>query len=141
MQIKGIEDVARVERTKAGELLNPGTIMIRLSANNGDVLYVEHGVRAESGWVKFTAKQGVNSKYLYYQIRYGMEEFLQRYKTGINLKFEEVKHIKIRLETMERQKKIVEALEKADRNIREEEKVIEMLKEYKRKCLHLLLAE
>lgn len=70
-----------------------------------------------------------------------MEEFLQRYKTGINLKFEEVKHIKIRLETMERQKKIVEALEKADRNIREEEKVIEMLKEYKRKCLHLLLAE
>lgn len=101
MQIKGIEDVARVERTKAGELLNPGTIMIR----------------------------------------YGMEEFLQRYKTGINLKFEEVKHLKIRLETMERQKKIVEALEKADRNIREEEKVIEMLKEYKRKCLHLLLAE
>ena len=35
MQIKGIEDVARVERTKAGELLNPGTIMIRYQRTMG----------------------------------------------------------------------------------------------------------
>lgn len=41
MEIKRLEEVAAVERTKAGEILQEGVSLIRLSACNGNVIFTE----------------------------------------------------------------------------------------------------
>lgn len=141
MEIKRLEEVAAVERTKAGEILQEGVSLIRLSACNGNVIFTEKKVRGEAGWVKLTAKEGIDPKYLYYQTEYEMQRFLERYQTGINLKFEELKHFKIRTIPIERQKNFVKALDLIDKNIKREEETVNKIQQYKRKMLYQMFAQ
>lgn len=141
MEIKRLEEVAAVERTKAGEILQEGVSLIRLSACNGNVIFTENKVRGEAGWVKLTAKEGIDPKYLYYQTGYEMQRFLERYQTGINLKFEELKYFKIRTIPIEQQKNFVKALDLIDKNIKREEETVNKIQQYKRKMLHQMFAQ
>ena len=60
-----------------------------------------------------------------------MPEFLAKYKSGINLKYEAVKFLKINVPTMEQQKQIIEVLMTIEKAERAEQKEIETLKGFK----------
>ena len=60
-----------------------------------------------------------------------MTEFLAKYKSGINLKYEAVKFLKINVPTMEQQKQIIEVLMTIEKAERAEQKEIKTLKGFK----------
>ena len=68
---------------------------------------------------------------MYFALQNAMPEFLAKYKSGINLKYEAVKFLKINVPTMEQQKQIIEVLMTIEKAERAEQKEIETLKGFK----------
>ena len=61
-----------------------------------------------------------------------MPEFLYKHRTGINLQFSELKHLKITVVSRENQKAWVSAIKKLNDQIDETEQEIEVLKDMKK---------
>ena len=68
---------------------------------------------------------------MYFALQNAMPEFLAKYKSGINLKYEAVKFLKINVPTIEQQKQIIEVLMTIEKAERAEQKEIETLKGFK----------
>lgn len=81
--------------------------------------------------VAFSPWSNVLPRYLYFALQNTMPEFLAKYKSGINLKYEAVKFLKINVPTMEQQKQIIEVLMTIEKAERAEQKEIETLKGFK----------
>lgn len=128
---KKIGEIAEVYRVADGQKIPPGTSLIRLSANDGTVLYVEVEETGKTGYVAFSPWSNVLPRYLYFALQNAMPEFLAKYKSGINLKYEAVKFLKINVPTMEQQKQIIEVLMTIEKAERTEQKEIETLKGFK----------
>lgn len=118
-------------RVADGQKIPPGTSLIRLSANDGTVLYAEVEETGKMGYVAFSPWSNVLPRYLYFALQNTMPEFLAKYKSGINLKYEAVKFLKINVPTMEQQKQIIEVLMTIEKAERAEQKEIETLKGFK----------
>lgn len=71
------------------------------------------------------------SRYMYFALQNAMPEFLAKYKSGINLKYEAVKFLKVNVPTMEQQRQIVDVLMTIEKVERAEKKEIERLKGFK----------
>lgn len=138
MQYKNIGEVAEVIRTSQNSLLRPGTSYIRLSANNGAVGFLQERQELGNGYVAFIPREKIIGKYLYYQLEYEMPGFLARYKSGINLNFETIKFLKIRLISIQEQREFVKRLEILNEQQKQEEQEIARLQEYKRALLQLM---
>ena len=71
-------------------------------------------------------------EYLFEAVKWELPEFLHKHRTGINLQFSELKHLKVVVIGKEDQLAWVSAIKKLNDQINETEQEIEVLKDMKK---------
>lgn len=68
-------------------------------------------------------------------------EFFHQYHTGMNLQFENLKYLKIKIHPLETQKEIVKGMNFISEEVSNEEKIIEAIKEAKKYFLENMFVQ
>lgn len=127
-----LQEVATIERAEKGKLYPEGCTLIALSATRGQVEYSAEGGEIESRWAVVVPGEGNDPKYIYHSITRSFPEFLEKYKTGINLQMEVLDFLEIALHPIREQKEIVRMLEIVEEKQKKEERLLETWKEAKK---------
>lgn len=126
-------DVAEVERAKAGKTYPAGSILIQVSATQGQMrlLSEPREVEAKHAVIQLTAPD-IYPPYLFFVLDMVMPHFLARYQTTINIQVDVFKHLEFEVHNEpETQREIVEAFAKLDERIADEQRAIDRLKDFK----------
>lgn len=110
MRKVNLPDVCIIEnRPQKNVVYKKHTILIQVSATKGQVLLLNNDKEVESKYALLTAKQGVNPVYLFLVIELFFPSFFKRYKQGLNLNPEDLKHFSFLIhEDSEIQKQIAD---------------------------------
>lgn len=87
-----ISELCLVERAKPSKVYRAGSCYVRLSAVNESVGQLAAPGRIDSGYAVFEPVGELNMEYLYIAVCRKFPEFLSRYRTTINLKYETLKY-------------------------------------------------
>lgn len=126
-------DVAEVERAKAGKTYPAGSILIQVSATQGQMrlLSEPREVEAKHAVIQLT-DPNIYPTYLFFVLDMVMPRFLARYQTTINIQMDVFKHLEFEVHSEpETQREIVEAFAKLDERIADEQRAIDRLKDFK----------
>lgn len=126
-------DIAMIERATKGKEYPAGSILIQLSASNGQILYLDSVQQVETKYAVVTLRENYDSKYIFYALQNSMPEFIAKYQSDINLQYESLKYLQIFVhEDIETQKHIVALFEELEWEIKGEEKIIDKYKNVKK---------
>lgn len=134
-----LTDVATFERAKEGKLYPKGATLIQISATNGGVEFLEEKEKVGKKYAVVIPNKDVNSKYLNIVIKRNIHHFISKYKAGLNIQINDLKHIDIQLHNKDTQDMIadhIETIEEEEKNI---SKKIEVFNETKKRFLKDLL--
>lgn len=126
-------DVAEVERAKAGKTYPAGSILIQVSATQGQMrlLSEPREVEAKHAVIQLT-DPNIYPPYLFFVLDMVMPRFLARYQTTINIQMDAFKHLEFEVHNEpETQREIAEAFAKLDERIADEQRAIDRLKDFK----------
>lgn len=126
-------DVAEVERAKAGKTYPAGSILIQVSATQGQMrlLSEPREVEAKYAVIQLT-DQDIYPPYLFFVLDMVMPCFLARYQTTINIQVDVFKHLELEIHNeLDTQREIVEVFAKLDERIADEQRAIDRLKDFK----------
>ena len=126
-----LTDIAAVERVKKGIVYKANTIFIQVSASKGQTIIIDNDMEMGTQYVSVIPKIDINAKYLKISIDNEMEQFLQKYQTGLNIQVDTFKHIYIYIHDKETQEYIVNSLMAINQEIEQEEKEIQLYKSMK----------
>lgn len=136
-----LKDISRYERARKGRLYPKGSILIQLSASDGETDILAKVGQAELKYAVVMPKKDINSEYLLAVIRKNMDIFLSRYKLGMNIRLEDIGKIEIQLHDRETQDAVADYM----KLIEEQENIIvneiEMLQKSKETFLDKLFVE
>lgn len=126
-------DVATVERAKAGKTYPAGSILIQVSATQGQMRLLQEPSEVEPKFAVIQPTDGsVFPPYLHFVLEMVMPRFLARYQTTINIQVDVFKHLEFEVHNEpETQREIVEAFAKIDERIADEQRAIDRLKDFK----------
>lgn len=131
MSRKKITEVAEVERAVKGKIYPAGCTLIALSATKPEPEYAPDSGEIDTRYAVIMP-QKIEPEYLFEAVKWALPEFLYKHRTGINLQFSELKHLKITVVSRENQKAWVSAIKKLNDQIDETEQEIEVLKDMKK---------
>lgn len=137
-----LDELFTIERAQNGKSYPAGTILVQVSATNGQVLYLEEDNTVETKFavLKLIDELDINKKYLYYIIENNIDEFMNRYKADMNIQVDDFKHMKIQVHyKKETQDYFCRILELLDEDIKETEKEMKLWKDHKEYMLDKLL--
>lgn len=126
-------DVAEVELAKAGKTYPAGSILIQVSATQGQMrlLSEPREVEAKHAVIQLT-DPNIYPPYLFFVLDMVMPRFLARYQTTINIQMDAFKHLEFEVHNEpETQREIAEAFAKLDERIADEQRAIDRLKDFK----------
>lgn len=126
-----LTDIAAVERVKKGIVYKANTIFIQVSASKGQTIIIDNDMEMGTQYVSVIPKIDINAKYLKISIDNEMEQFLQKYQTGLNIQVDTFKHMYIYIHDKETQEYIVNSLMAINQEIEQEEKEIQLYKSMK----------
>lgn len=125
-------EIADLERAKKNKIYSKGDILIQMSATKGQVFYLEEDKTVDSKYAVITCKN-VDSKYFYYIVKDTITTFLIKYQTGINLQPEIFNYLSLQIHScLNVQKHIAKIFDKIDEEIKNEEMMINELKDFKK---------
>ena len=130
-----ITDVADIERAKKGKVYPADCIMIGLSATKGQVEYVSYDREIPTKWAVVIPNGKTIPKYLFYSVQHAFPAFVHSHLTGINLQFEELQYLTVKLHPLEVQQRIVHDFELIEAMEERERKEVEYLKKTKKSYL------
>lgn len=127
-------DVATIERAKAGKAYPADSILIQVSATNGQLKYMDESSQVEG---KFAVIQPdckvVRPRYLFIVLEMVMPAFLARYQTTMNIQMDVFKHLKFEIHNeLDTQWEIVKVFATLDKWIDDEQQTIGLFKDFKR---------
>ncbi len=128
-------DLVQIERAKKDKIYNKGNIIIQVSANKGQIFYLDEGTTVESKYIVLTCKDTkvINMKYLYYVISDLLPEFLAKYQTGINVQPEVFNYMELDIhDDIKTQEHIVKIFDKIYEDIKKEEELLKKYQDFKR---------
>lgn len=126
-------DVAKVERAKAGKTYPAGSILIQVSATQGQMRLLQEpsGVEPKFAVIQPT-DESIFPPYLHFVLEMVMPRFLARYQTTINIQVDVFKHLEFEVHNEpETQREIVEAFAMLDERIADEQRTIDRLNDFK----------
>lgn len=127
-----LQEVAAIERAEKGKLYPEGCTLIALSATKGQVEYSEEGREIDSRWAVVIPHEGNNPKYIYHSIVRSFPEFLEKYKTGINLQIKVLDYLEIAVHQISEQNEVVKMLEIVEEKQKKEERLLKKWKDVKK---------
>lgn len=131
-KIYHLGEVAHIERAIKNKEYPQGTTKIGLSATSGQCEFVKFGGPIETKYAAIEPDTDiVFSFYLYLAIYVGFDEFFIRAHTGMNLKFETLREIKVQVCPKSQQIEIMRHVRLYDCVIDYERKYVEMEKKLK----------
>ena len=131
MSRKKIAEVAEVERAIKGKIYQAGCTLIALSATKPEPEYAPDSGEIDTRYAVIMPKR-IEPEYLFEAVKWALPEFLYKHRTGINLQFSELKHLKVTVVSRENQQIWVSAIKKLNDQINETEQEIEVLKDMKK---------
>lgn len=134
-KIKNLEDVATFERAKNGKVYPKGTTIIQVSATKGEVKYMANDGNVEPKYVAVIPKEGINAAYLNIMISKNINEFINKYKCGLNIQEKDIRWLNIEVCSNEKQNEIVEAMQLITQQEAIERSKIETMKSLKNNML------
>lgn len=126
-------DVAQVERAKAGKTYPAGSILIQVSATQGQMRMLEEPGEVEAKYAAIVPiATDIYPPYLFLVLDMVMPRFLARYQTTINIQVDVFKHLEFEIHNEpETQREIVEVFAKLDERIADKQRIIDRLKDFK----------
>ena len=118
-----LEDVAIWERSKKDKVYPAGSTLIQVSATTGNTEYLTKPSKVESKYAVITANEGVNARYLNIVINKNVDHFISKYRAGLNIQIDDLKHMDIQLHDKETQDVVVMYIEKIENEIDKELKL------------------
>lgn len=131
MSRKKITEIAEVERAVKGKIYPAGCTLIALSATKPEPEYKHAGGEIDTRYAVIIPEK-IEPEYLFEAVKWALPEFLYKHRTGINLQFSELKHLKVTVVSKENQLVWVSAIKKLNDQINETEQEIEVLKDMKK---------
>ena len=139
-QVKLI-DIAKIERAKKGIVYDKGTILIQVSATDGQVLYLEEVSEISTKYAVVIPLIEYNPYYIVETIKRSFKRFLHENQTGMNLQMDALNTLTIDVHNdIDTQNYIANTMKEHEANIKREEEIINQLKEMKRYYLGKLFA-
>lgn len=140
-RLSEIFDVARVNKSQE---YPKDTILIQVSATNGQTLYLDKAQRVADGskYAALTVKEPdkYDAKYLYYILDEKMPDAVKRYASGMNLQMDVLASVKIPVHNdINTQRTICRLLDFAEDQIRMEREIVDILKKHKQEYSAMLL--
>lgn len=139
-EVKRLIDIADIERAKAGKLYPAGCTLIALSATNGesDNKYHAKDGEVEPRYAVVKPKIEILPKYLFISIQMAFPTFYQGWQTGINLQFDKLRFLKVKIHELETQAAIVEFYKKMTQLEQKQEQLIQKAQDMKKGYLDKL---
>ncbi|MGF7002421.1 hypothetical protein M2149_000797 [Lachnospiraceae bacterium PFB1-21] len=134
-----LREVAKYERAKKGTIYPSGTSTIQISATKGQCGYLEAPGEVHTKEVAIIPQEGINPKYLNIVIQKNMDEFLERYMTGLNIKESEIGNFPIQLHNRKTQDAVVMLVEKIEKDMEIEQEEIAAYTELKKIMLDKMM--
>lgn len=126
-------DIVNIEKAKKDKQYEKGNIIIQVSASKGQIFYLENKQVVERKYIVLIPKIKIHSKYLYYILSDVLPDFLIKYQTDINIQPEIFKFLKLKIHSdINIQNKIADILSNIDKQIENENKEIEKIKDFKK---------
>ena len=126
-------DIVNIEKAKKDKQYEKGNIIIQVYATKGQIFYLENKQIVESKYIVLIPKIKIHSKYLYYILSDVLPDFLIKYQTDINIQPEIFKFLKLKIHSdINIQNKIADILSNIDKQIENENKEIEKIKDFKK---------
>lgn len=124
-------DIASIECATNKEYPS-GVTIVQVSATRGQVEYVNEAKTIESKYVVLKPCDKFDSKYFYFAVKNSADEFFYKFKTGLNMKVEDFKHMELDVEDdINIQKEHVKNMEIIERSILLSEQELSEVKEFK----------
>lgn len=90
-----LKELAAVERVSKDKEYQAGTILVQVSATNGQTIWHDGGL-AETKYVAINADETkIKPRFLYHYIKTTIENYLPIIKTGLNIQVEEIENYPI----------------------------------------------
>lgn len=105
-----LTEICEIERVKKDKLYPKDTILIQVSATQGDTILLEEAQECESKYVALTPKIDYEPVFLFESIKLSMDSFLERYKTGPNIQVEAFKFFDVKMVPLKKQRKMVKLI-------------------------------
>jgi len=130
----GIYEISSIERATKGKTYPAGSTLIPLSAIRIgiDAEYLKTDSEVDTRYAVIIPKDIHDAEFIFQMVQMQLSKFLEKYMTGINLQFGELKHLHIRMFNQETRQFIVKAMVTVDHSIECEKKEIEKLKDEKK---------
>lgn len=85
-----LKDVAEIERAKKGKTYPQGTIIVQLSATNGQVGWLKSSGEIESKYAAIQPAEYIDSKFAFYYLKKEIPKHFHRVQEGLNVPIEEI---------------------------------------------------
>lgn len=130
-----LTEICEIERVKKDKLYPKDTILIQVSATQGDTILLEEAQECESKYVALTPKIDYEPVFLFESIKLSMDSFLERYKAGPNIQVEAFKFFDVKMVPIKKQRQIAITIKIYDLLYKKWEKIIELEKDLKKNML------
>lgn len=134
-EVVKLRDVADFERAKKDKVYPAGTSTLQISATRGQIGYLETSGTVETKHVAIIPQAGIDPYYFNAVLQKGVERFMQKYATGLNIQERDVGNFEICLHNAETQKVIAEIVRFNENQAEIIEAQIKQLKELKKNAL------
>lgn len=134
-EVVKLRDVADFERAKKDKVYPAGTSTLQISATRGQIGYLEISRTVETKHVAIIPREGIDPYYFNAVLQKGVERFMQKYATGLNIQEQEVGNFEICLHNTDTQKVVAETVNFNEKQAKIIETQIEQLKELKKNAL------
>lgn len=134
-----LQDIAKYERARKGKRYPEGCSIIQVSATTGEVQYLENNQEVEGKYVVIIPHKENNARYINIVIEKNMAEFINKYKSGLNIQMADIGRFPIQLHSLAKQVEIVRITEKIEAEMKIAEKETEIVKELKKTMLDEML--
>lgn len=134
-EVVKLRDVADFERAKKDKVYPAGTSTLQISATRGQIGYLETSGTVETKHVAIIPQAGIDPYYFNAVLQKGVERFMQKYATGLNIQEQEVGNFEICLHNTDTQKVIAEMVMFSENQAEIIEAQIKQLKELKKNAL------
>lgn len=132
-------EIAEIERAKKDKLYPKGSTLIQISATKGEVFILKEKSIVDTKYAVIIPIAGVNHKYLNIVIDMSIDKFLNKYKTGLNIQFEDIRKMEVYLHDIDTQKAVVNIIEHIEKEMEIVSKEIETYNNIKNTMLSKML--
>lgn len=126
-----LEDVAEYGRAKNGHIYPRGSSTIQISATRGQIGFLEAPSKVKTKDVVIIPTSGINPRYFNMILHKNMDQFMNKYATGINIQEDEIGKFPIQYhnqDTQEAVAKFMKFLSDEDQQVQDEIDGLKMLK-------------